>query len=452
MVKERRYRKIGLVLFLISAFLLMAGAITGGIFAGLNYKNEIFLSNGLPIMNLKLNGTTLEEIHNNGKENKYGGNNLEIFYDGVINSYSNVEIKGRGNFSWNIDKKSYRIKFSEKTDLFGMGKKKKWALVGNGVDNSLMRNDLAYFISDILGGEYKMEGKFVELVIDGNDLGVYYLVKAMEIDNQTINLRNSTGVLAELDNVYCQEEDRWYEADNGDCFTIKDTTIEDNQEQAMEDFLSDYNGMLRALRQRNFKKLKEFIDIDSFVRYFLISEFAADPDSYATSWYFYKDGSDDKIHAGPIWDFDAAFGNKNWGEWPDGFYDPMTFMNRFEYTYSKRKNMEGLCRYDKKKIIVKETINISWTMCDLLNLPEFQELVNKFYVEEFQAKKDEIKEHIYEVADEIIKFARKDSIMWGKGDFDAEVQYLVEWVEKRFELFNKMYTTLLEDSMEGSII
>ena len=214
----------------------------------------------------------LKEIQENGKDIKYGGNQVEIFDDGITISYDNVEIKGRGNFSWNADKKSYRLKFDEKVDLFGMGKKKKWALIANSVDDSLMRNDLAYYIANLLG-EDQPQGKFVEFVVDDEDLGVYYLIPSMEIDKLAVDLRDPEGVLAEVDNVYCEAEEKWWVADNGDCLTVKDIVTEDLTDEVMEDFLEDYNDLLVALERKDFEAVGEIVDMESFARYFLISEF-----------------------------------------------------------------------------------------------------------------------------------------------------------------------------------
>ena len=330
-------------------------------------------------------------------------------------SYDNVEIKGRGNFSWNADKKSYRLKFDKKVDLFGMGKKKKWALIANSVDDSLMRNDLAYYIANLLG-EDQPQGKFVEFVVDDEDLGVYYLIPSMEIDKLAVDLRDPEGVLVEVDNVYCEAEEKWWVADNGDCLTVKDIVTEDLTDEVMEDFLEDYNDLLVALERKDFEAVGEIVDMESFARYFLISEFTADPDAYATSWYLHKDGADDRIHAGPVWDFDAAFGNRSWGDWPEEFYEPTTVMGRFEYTYEKKK--EGICPYNKERTL-KETINISWVMCDLLEMEEFRELVREVYLEDFRDKKEMIKEHILETVAEISAAARRDAEQWGKGDFDG---------------------------------
>ena len=399
-------------------------------------KEEKTAVQALPVMKISLVNTTLTEIQENGKDVKYGGNNLEISDNGVEIFYDDVEIKGRGNFSWMAEKKSYRIKFDGKVNLLGMGKKKKWALIANSVDNSLMRNDLAYYVANLLGEEYQPQGRFVELLVDDEDLGVYYLIPSMEVDKLAVDLKDSEGVLVELDNVYCKEEEKWWVAKNGDCLTVKDVVTEDLTDEVMEEFVTEYNDLLVALRRKDFEAASEIVDMESFARYFLISEFAADPDAYATSWYFYKNGADDKIHAGPVWDFDAAFGNLEWGDWPEGFYDAGTPLNRFEYTYEK-KDGAGVCRYDKNKTML-ETINISWVMCDFLEMPEFRELTREIYERDFRDKREVVKRYIYLKAQEIGEFARKDAEKWGKGDFDAEVWYLMEWVEKRFELLDEL--------------
>lgn len=416
-------------MFVLFILVIFWGVLTGK-------KVEETVEKSLSVMKISLAGTSLKEIQENGKDIKYGGNQVEIFDDGVMNFYDNVEIKGRGNFSWVADKKSYRIKFDGKVDILGMGRKKKWALIANSVDNSLMRNDLAYFLSDILGGEYKMEGEFVELVVDDEDLGVYYLIPSMEIDKLAVDLRDPEGVLVEVDNVYCEAEEKWWVAKNGDCLTVKDIVTEDLTDEVMGEFVGEYNELLIALGRKDFEAVGEIVDMESFARYFLISEFTADPDAYATSWYFYKNGADDKIHAGPVWDFDAAFGNRSWGDWPEEFYEPTTVMGRFEYTYEKKK--DGICRYDKEKTL-KETVDISWVMCDLLEMQEFRELVREVYMGDFRDKKEIIRGHILETAAEIGESAREDAEMWGKGDFDEEILYLTWWVEKRFELFDGLF-------------
>lgn len=419
---------LSVIMFFVFVITIFVGVLTAK-------KPEEAGPKALPVVKISLLNTTLAEVHENGKDIKYDGNNLEIFDNGITNSYDNVEFKGRGNFSWSADKRSYRIKFDERVDLFGMGKKRKWALIANSMDDSLMRNDVAYFMSDLTGGEYEMEGRFVELVVNGEELGVYYLMKTMEIDKQAVGLKESDGVLVEMDNAYCEAEERSWTAKNGDCLTVEDVVTEDWTEEVMAGFLREYNKMVNAVANKDFEALDEVADVESFARYFLISELSANPDAYVTSWYFYRDGLGDKIHAGPVWDFDSAFGNRNWGDWPEKFYDPETILGRFEYTYKKKKGSTGVCGYDKRKTL-KTTVELSFLMCEMLELPEFREVVSKVYMEKFQDKKDLILEHLEETYAKIREAALRNAEKWG-GDFDAEFIYLADWVSARFEMFEK---------------
>ena len=76
-----------------------------------------------------------------------------------------------------------------------MGKKRKWASIANSFDESLMRNDLAYYLAKLIGDDYPLRGEFVNLKIDDEDLGVYYLIKTMEIDKQAVDLKDENGIL-----------------------------------------------------------------------------------------------------------------------------------------------------------------------------------------------------------------------------------------------------------------
>ena len=449
--RGRRKQKRNIWLPVLAGVMFLTFVIT--IFVGVlcAKKVEKDANSELPVLKISLLNTTLAEVHENGKNVKYGGNQVEIFDNGITIFYDEVEFKGRGNYSWVTPKKSYRLKFEEKVDLLGMGKKKKWALIGNWVDDSLMRNDLAYYMSDLLGGEYEMEGQFVELFVNEEDLGVYYLVKTMEVDKRAVNLKDFEGVLVEVDNVYCGSEEKRWMAENGDCLTVKDIVTEDLTDEVMEEFVAGYDEFLEAVSRGDFEGASEMVDMESFAKYFVFSEFTADPDAYATSWYLYKDGFDDKIHTGPVWDFDAAFGNRSWGDWPEEFYAPETMMGRFEYTYEKLSGSAGagrVCRYNKKKA-VRETINISWVMCDLLEMPEFRELVAEVYERDFRDKKDLIVAHIYEIAGVIGEAARKDAEMWEKGDFGEEVEYLAWWVERKFEVMDELFSGAAFATDEG---
>lgn len=368
----------------------------------------------IPVMEIFLKDVTLDEVHENGKDVKYKDN--IVILDGV--EYDGVEFKGRGNFSWTADKKSYRIKFGEKVSLLGMNKSKKWALVANSVDDSLMRNDLAQYLMGLLVDDYPFRGEFVELKIDGEELGVYYLIRTMEIGKEAVNLSDPMGVLVEFDNVYCKDDDEWYLTTNGNCLTLKAAVSDDNAEVAMANFVGDFNVLEESVNEGDFDTAGELIDAESFAKYYLISELTANPDAYITSWFLYKDGVDDKIHAGLAWDFDASFGNRKWGrnECGDDFYIP---------TVDTGQMNNGTLR--------KGAIKFSDIIYHLMEDVSFRTLVGEIYRERLMGKYNEITQYIDIRRHEIGEVAGRNVELWGGEDFETEIEYIKWWVGERMQ-------------------
>ncbi len=388
---------------------------------------------GLPRIDLILNETSLEEIGNN-KEIKYMGNRLKVYNGEMIKDYDEVELKGRGNGTWVQEKKPYQIKFTSKIELLGMGKAKKWYLLANATDETNLRNDLSFKFAEMLGMEYVFRGQFVELYVNGEYWGLYYLTHAMGVEKTEVDLKDSLGILVELDNVYGDAE-TYYKTGNGDKLIIKDAVNESKKEIAMTDFLKKYNELEIAVKEKDFEKIKELIDIESFAKYFLLSEFTVNPDAYWTSFYFYKDGEEDKIHAGPGWDFDLAFANRNWGNWMgEEFYSPTRSMARKDELMLKETYEEkGLGKWYK----FGETL--SRIMFDLMDIPEFKEEVIKVFQERISGREQEFLSEGRRKAGEIYDAVIVDAKKWERKDFNEVVDEMFKWIEKRFEFFEEEY-------------
>ena len=265
-------------------------------------------------MEINLNGATLKEIYENGKETKYLGNNVTVTDGDKEEAYEDVEIKGRGNATWAQIKKPLQIKFKQKVDLLGLGPRKKWILLANYADWTNLRTDTAFYIEKMVGEKYAYRGDFVELFVDDEYQGLYYLTRGIEIGKNAVDLRDPYGVLVELDNVYGQAEELYYVTGNGEHLTVKDAVNEDNIVTAMEDFVASFNALEEAVKNRDYNAINELIDVKSFAEYYLIEELMFNTDAYYTSQYFYKDGPNDKIHAGPAWDFDISLNNYRRGQ------------------------------------------------------------------------------------------------------------------------------------------
>lgn len=224
-------------------------------------------------------------------------------------------IRLRGNASRNFAKKSYKIKLNEKKNLYGLaqGKEKKWVLIANHCDQSLLRNYAALTLhNELLGSSWAPGCMSVELFIDGHYKGVYMLAEQIEVSKDRININDKD--TDALDIGYLMEFSSYKEGPyftiNGCPYSIKSDLSEDEslrQEQLA--FIKDYLLECRqALITGDEEKASELIDLDSLVTAYLVEEFSKNQDSQWDSFYYYKDAGG-KLTVGPLWDFDLAFGN-----------------------------------------------------------------------------------------------------------------------------------------------
>lgn len=397
--------------------------------------NYGFSGHGLPIISIDLNGVTLEEIDSGLKDTKYYNNSLELYNSGKLLVNDNVEIKGRGNGTWwGQEKKPYRIKFNRKINLLGLGKGKKWYLISNALDDTFLRNDTAFYIEEMLGMNYILRGDYIELYVNGDYRGLYYLTPAVAIGKNGVDLRDDLGILVELDNYYGGLEENYTTLD-GEMLVIKDLVSKDKKKEAINDFLETFNKFEESINGGDYERIENLVDIDSFARYFLLSEFIVNPDAYLTSFYFYKDGISDKIHVGPGWDFDIAFGNRRWVNWMgDKFYSPKEKMVRAqEIKMIESGLIEGIegqfgNSKSQSRIIFK-----------LMEYPQFRQRVEEIFKDKMLGKREELMRMMNNRAVSIYYSATIDGEKWNKLNYEEELKKMMKWIWQRYDYFEEEY-------------
>lgn len=414
-IGDRRSIKLILTI-LISTVILCAGGIAAFILCRGDEKKE------LPTFNISLKDITLEDFQKGGKKTKYPGNEIEVVNDGESIDYQDVEVRGRGNSTWGLPKPPFQIKFNDTIDFFGLGGAKKWVLLANYVDSSNLRNDIAFKLADMLGEKYATRGEFVKVNVDGEYLGIYYLTHKMETKKGSVNLKDNYGVLMEIDNLHRDTED-CIDTSYGNCMTIKDTVADEDEETEIRDeavaaFMKQYNQYEEAVRAKDYEALTELIDIESFAEYFLVSEFSVNPDAYSSSVYFYKDGLDDKIHAGPIWDYDYAFSNRKW-VWraDDSVFSPYN-TTAFRSAADQNTTMEYYY---------------------MLDMPEFTNEVKRVYQEKLSGKSKELLSWLKGRAELIKEETLADAERWDFDDTMEDTEYLIDWVRRRYDYLEWTY-------------
>ena len=225
---------------------------------------------------------------------------------------SGTEIRGRGNASWGFPKKPYRLKFSEKQSPLGApASAKKWTLISNYGDKTLLRNILAFEVSRRVGQSYTPFCHPVDLVINGEYRGCYQLCDQVEAAPGRVEA--SKGYLIEID-AYANGEDVYFYSDKGTPVTVKHPDEDDITDTQFNFIKNFFNQMETAAASNDFTNkntgYRKYLDLDSFLRNFIVGEFGGNTDTF-WSVYMYKDASDGKLYTGPAWDYDLGFENDN---------------------------------------------------------------------------------------------------------------------------------------------
>lgn len=240
-----------------------------------------------------------------------------------------MEIRGRGNSSWNMEKKSYRLRLSEKKQLLGLGKseERSWVLLANHADQSLLRNHITMeFARSLSGIDFMPQSTSVSLYLNGKYQGVYLLCEQIEVDSDRVHISENpeslyTGYFLEM--THYAQEPRFTVSDV--LYEIKNdlSTSEELQAQQRLYIQNVISRCFSAVKGGNERTVRAMIDIDSVVDTYIVEELFKNKDDGWDSFYLYFDAGKEgaKLHLGPIWDFDLTGGNTdNGGEFYEGLW------------------------------------------------------------------------------------------------------------------------------------
>ena len=235
-----------------------------------------------------------------------------------------MEIKGRGNYSWTgFDKKPYRIKLADKQPLLGMKKSKHFALLAHADDSNdrkgFMRNAVGFELSRMIGMNYTPDARPLEVVLNGDYIGLYFLTEHIRVDKDRVNIveqedeetdneKITGGWLVEIDNY-----------DNDPHITIKEggkTTmwityktpevLSLQQEQYLIEQMKLIDNLVYG--DKNSEELWNYLDMDALAKFYIVQELTDNYESFHGSCYLHKEmGENEKWYFGPVWDFGSSF-------------------------------------------------------------------------------------------------------------------------------------------------
>ena len=234
-------------------------------------------------------------------------------------------IHGRGNSSWGTVRKkpSYTFKLDSAQEVLGMPAHKKWVMIGNYRDKTLLRNSVAWWLSERMSIlSWTPRYRQVEVILNGTYRGVYQLTEQVRIGKDRLNIAEmlptdtkgeaiTGGYIVEFH--YGSDGDQWgwdmpvLQGNSG--AAVKVPKKEDSNE-AQRDYIMNYvlniDKMFGEVRKGGDPtEVMQYIDIPSWVAQWLVFEISGTTEPQGpNSWYTYKQRGDDKWYCGPAWDFD----------------------------------------------------------------------------------------------------------------------------------------------------
>lgn len=396
-------------------------------YSGEGNDSRLYQLTNLPT--IVINTQNAEEI--TSKETELSSNVYIISENGTnLLAASETGVRGRGNASWDFPKKPYRLKFASKQSPLGApASAKKWTLISNYGDKSLMRNVLAFEVSRRVGLSYTPFCQPVDLIINGEYRGSYNLCDQVEAASGRVDAKD--GYLIEID-AYAYNETSMFNSNKGIPVTIKHPDEEDIT-STQHNFIRNYfNQMEAAVFASNYTDqasgYRKYLDLDSFLKNFIVGEFAGNTDTY-WSVYMYKDDTDGKLYTGPVWDYDLAFEN-----------DRRTYPinNLSDYIYAQKGSVASesvrsmVTRIVKNDSAAKQRLYEIWTAARTEGgLDDLTEMVDE--MEELLEESQELNFKRWDILDQMVHENYQ-----ALGSYSKEVGTVRTYITKRIQSLDNL--------------
>lgn len=344
----------------------------------------------------------------------------------------NMEIRGRGNYTWrDFDKKPYRIKLADKQPLLGMTKSKHFALLAHADDSKgFMRNAIGFQLSKLIGLTWTPTAKPLEVVLNGDYIGLYFLTETIRVDKDRVNIVEQEdeatdpmaitgGWLVEIDNY---REDPQIIITEGDyyntetAFTYKTPEVLSSaQEQFLREEMERINTLVYG--DKNSEELWKYLDMEALARFYIVQELTDNYESFHGSCYLYREmGEGEKWYFGPVWDFGSAF-------------------NR-----------------DKSQYIFEGDVWHNHWIPEICKFPAFNTCLKTLWTDFYNGNFNQIYDYIVQQKDLIASAVQADYQRWpdyGNNDFSNRVTKVTNRLRSYAQWLNENNWAIPEDNTGG---
>lgn len=344
---------------------------------------------------------------------------------GSADSLVNVQIRGRGNWTWTggFTKKPYKLKFDKGLPLLGMGSNKHWALLAHadGGVKSYFRNTAGFELGRMAGLPFTPHQQPVELVLNGEYQGLYFLTETVRVGKRRVNISEQADFetdpdlvngawLVEIDN---NDEDSLHQIrpllDGTELtrFVITWHSPEELSPEQLEYISHEWDEVLRTVycADKSSTEWEQHFDLDALARYYLVNEMIDHVEAFLGSCFMYKDKGEQQWKMGPMWDLGHAF-----NDWHP--------KDNFIWQY-------------------KHETEEDWEPCileEMVKFPALMQSVQEIWMKEsaamYEAIDDYLQEFTFYIADATVS-DRQRWPMYGTPDVQASLSAVMERLEQK---------------------
>lgn len=369
-------------------------------------------SGNLPTLYIDTASGSMDYIHKE-KGNAESGKLRLYRDDGTLDCDAQISaINGRGNATWAAEKKPYSLELTQKTDLLGMGKAKKWILLANYYDDSNISNKLSFDFAAEVGCAYTPECQWVDLYLNGNYAGLYLLSERNEVDSQRVDIEENGSFLLSM-----EYEERWNGKNYPALFSMHGNLLRIHRAgmsadlaweiwQSAEDAIFSEDGV----DPRTGKEWEALIDTESWAQQYLLWEVFAEYDAGAISKFFYYDPQTEKIFAGPVWDMDNILNQEK-------MHPPNILQSQRKYIWNR----------ERESMFYR-----------LWQIDSFRETVKRLYREEYRPRLLELAETgMQAYLAQSLPAARLNCIRWKTGDPAERTTCMERYLKERIAFLDE---------------
>ena len=369
-----------------------------------------------------------------------------IYADGTMIQEESGTTRLRGNASMSFPKKPYRIKLDNKRHMFknsdmkSPAKAKKWTLINNYGDKSLMRNLVSFEVSRRMKMPYTPWSKPVDVIVNGEYKGCYQLTDQITVDRNRVDITEmqptdiegealTGGYLLELDG-YASQETSWFTSAAGNPITIKSPDDNDIVPEQAAYIRREFGLMEARILASNFDDpvlgFRSRLDEKSLQRYWLVEELTGNPDAFH-SCYISKERGEDKLRVETVWDFDLAFDNDS------RYYPNRNYGDYLSLARGGAGNSRSLLKRIFSDQVFCDSLRAMWVTAR----------------QEWGITEESLIHYIDSTAQELQESQRLNFIRWPilnttqhlnprvADNYDGEVEYLREYIRERIPFLDQ---------------